>query len=43
VARAGRADKLFLPFDDDPVLRLIVSKALLLTDDTEISARTILA
>ena len=43
VARAGRADKLFLTFDDDPVLRLIVGKALLLTDDVEISAPMMLA
>ncbi|HEV2777106.1 MAG TPA: DUF4132 domain-containing protein, partial [Solirubrobacteraceae bacterium] len=41
--RDGRADKLFLPFDDDPVLSLILSKALLLAHDTKITDETILA
>ena len=40
-ARDGRADKLFLPFDDDPVLSLILSKAFLLADDAKITDRTI--
>lgn len=37
-ARSGR---LFLPFDDDPVLSLILSKAFLLADDTKITDRSI--
>ena len=41
--RDGRASKLFLPFDDDPVLSLILSKAFLLADDTAIDDETILA
>lgn len=40
-ARDGRADKLFLPFDDDPVLSLILSKAFMLAEDTKIKDRTI--
>lgn len=36
-ARDGRAGKLFLPFDDDPVLSLILSKAFLLAEDTKIT------
>lgn len=36
-ARDARADKLFLPFDDDPVLSLILSKAFLLADDNKIT------
>jgi tetrahydromethanopterin S-methyltransferase subunit F len=40
-ARDRRADKLFLPFDDDPVLSLILSKAFLLADDTAITDPTI--
>ena len=36
-ARDGRAGKLFLPFDDDPVLSVILSKAFLLADDTKIT------
>jgi len=43
VAPDGRADRLFLAFDDDPVLGLIVGKALLVADDTKISTRTMLA
>ncbi|MBO0806231.1 MAG: DUF4132 domain-containing protein [Nocardiopsaceae bacterium] len=35
--RNARASKLFLPFDDDPVLSLILSKAFLLADDTKIT------
>lgn len=41
-ARDSRADKLFLPFDDDPVLSLILSKAFL-ANDTEINDKTITA
>jgi hypothetical protein len=40
-ARDGRAGKLFLPFDDDPVLSLILSKAFLLADDTKITDESI--
>ncbi len=36
-ARDARAGKLFLPFDDDPLLSLILSKAFLLADDTKIT------
>jgi Domain of unknown function (DUF4132) len=36
-ARDGRAGKLFLPFDDDPILSVILSKAFLLADDTKIT------
>lgn len=43
VARDGRADRLFLRFDDDRVLSLILGKAFLLAGDTEIKDRTILA
>jgi hypothetical protein len=43
VARDGRADKLFLPFNDDPVRSLILSKTFLLAAATEINARAILA
>ena len=39
----GSADRLFLPFNDDPVLSLILSKTFLLAAATEISARAILA
>jgi hypothetical protein len=42
-ARASRADKLFLPFDDDPVLSLILSKAFLLAKDSAITDDTITA
>jgi hypothetical protein len=40
-ARDARADKLFLPFDDDPVLSLILSKAFLLANDAAIKDSTI--
>ena len=40
---ARSADRLFLPFNDDPVLSLILSKTFLLAAATEISARAILA
>ena len=36
-ARDARVGKLFLPFDDDPLLSLILSKAFLLADDTKIT------
>jgi hypothetical protein len=36
-ARDARASKLFLPFDDDPLLSLILSKAFLLVGDTKIT------
>jgi hypothetical protein len=36
-ARDARASKLFLPFDDDPILSLILSKAFLLADDAKIT------
>jgi uncharacterized protein DUF4132 len=39
--RDPRADKLFLPFDDDPVLSLILSKAFLLARDAAITDETI--
>jgi hypothetical protein len=35
--------KLFLPFEDDPVLSVILSKAFLLARDTRISDRSITA
>jgi hypothetical protein len=40
-ARDGRAGKLFLPFDDDPVLSVILSKAFMLAGDTKITDPTI--
>jgi hypothetical protein len=40
-ARDGQSQKLFLPFDDDPVLSLILSKAFLLAGDTAIKDPTI--
>ncbi|NIK60113.1 DUF4132 domain-containing protein [Kribbella shirazensis] len=42
-ARDGQAQKLFLPFDDDPVLSLVLSKAFLLANDTAIEDPTITA
>jgi uncharacterized protein DUF4132 len=36
-ARDGRAGKLFLPFDDDPILSVILSKAFLLAEDAMIT------
>lgn len=41
-ARDSRASKLFLPFDDDPVLSLVLSKAFMLADDSSIADETIL-
>lgn len=38
-----QAEKLFLPFDDDPVLSLILSKAFLLANESSITDRTITA
>ncbi len=40
-ARDRRASKLFLPFDDDPVLSLVLSKAFMVADDMHISDPTI--
>jgi hypothetical protein len=45
-ARGGRlnlSDRVFLPFDDDPVLSVILSKAFLLANDTKISDRSIVS
>jgi hypothetical protein len=42
-ARDSKAQKLFLPFDDDPVLSLVLSKAFLLANDTAIKDPTITA
>ena len=42
-ARDGRAVNLFLPFDDDPVLSLILSKAFMLAEDAKITDATITA
>lgn len=38
----GPASKVFLPFDDDPVLALVLSKAFLLANDTAIRDRSII-
>ncbi len=41
-ARGGKdTGRLFLPFDDDPMLGLILSKAFLLADDSKITDRSI--
>ncbi len=40
--RGGSAERLFLPFDDDPTLSIILSKAFLLAADNRITDRTIL-
>ena len=42
-ARDSRADRVFLPFDDDQVLSLVLSKAFLLADDAAIDDPTIVA
>lgn len=42
-ARDRRASKLFLPFDDDPVLSLILSKAFMLAEDSQVGEPTIVA
>ena len=39
--RGGAADKLFLPFDDDPTLSVILSKAFMLARDSKITDRLI--
>ena len=41
--RGGASDKVFLPFDDDPTLSVILSKAFLLARDTKITDRSIVA
>jgi hypothetical protein len=41
-ARDPRDDRLFLPFDDDPTLSLILSKAFLLAEDGKITDQSIL-
>lgn len=41
-ARGGASEKVFLPFDDDPTLSVILSKAFLLAQDRKISDPTIL-
>ncbi len=41
--RGGSAERLFLPFDDDPTLSIILSKAFLLAADNRITDRTILS
>ncbi len=38
----GPASRVFLPFDDDPVLGLILSKAFLLANDSAIRDRSII-
>ena len=43
VARDAQAARLFLPFDDDPVLSLILSKAFLLANDAAITDPSIRA
>ncbi len=45
IVRAGKsaADKVFLPFEGDKTLALILSKAFLLADDTKITDETILS
>jgi hypothetical protein len=40
-ARGGAAERLFLPFDDDPTLSVILSKAYVLARDTKITDRSI--
>ena len=42
-ARHPAEDRLFLPFDDDPTLSLILSKAFLLADDAKITDPTIVS
>jgi hypothetical protein len=39
----SQTGKLFLPFDDDPVLSVILSKAFLLASDSSITDKTITA
>ena len=40
-ARSPGATKVFLPFDDDPVLSMVLSKAFLLAADDKITDATI--
>ena len=40
-SRGGAPEKLFLPFDDDPTLSVILSKAFMLARDTKITDRSI--
>ena len=40
-ARGRVADKVFLPFDDDPTLSVILSKAFLLARDSKITDKSI--
>ena len=40
-SRGGAAEKLFLPFDDDPTLSVILAKAFLLARDAKITDRSI--
>jgi hypothetical protein len=41
--RGGTADRVFLPFDDDPTLSIILSKAFLLANDRKITDRSIVS
>jgi hypothetical protein len=41
--RGGPTDDMFLPFDDDPTLSIILSKAFMLARDTKIADRSITA
>jgi hypothetical protein len=42
VYRRGREKRIFLPFDDDPTLTLILSKAFMLANDDVIKDASIL-
>ena len=41
--RQNESDKIFLPFEGDQTLSVILSKAFLLADDTKITDKTILS
>ncbi len=41
--RRASAERVFLPFDDDPTLSIILSKAFLLAADRRITDRSIVA
>jgi hypothetical protein len=41
-ARDRQADKVWLPFDDDAVMSIVLSKAFLLANDTAITDETII-
>ncbi len=41
--RGGSAERVFLPFDDDPTLSIILSKAFLLAGDSRITDRSIVS